>query len=212
MRNRAGFTLIELLVVIAIIGILASMLFPVFAQARKKGLQIACISNLRQLGIAITLYEQDWEYRLPTADWVPNMPLPDPTFRVENGSLFSYVRNAKIFTCPSDGNADDTHLSYAINDQLMGKSDASLNDPSGTVLLLDAAIDDGIFKVEDSSGALPDPNMPIPVFGKDVPASNLPNPMNAVHIDQANVLYADTHTSAIRAGQLKVGMFLRNNN
>lgn len=60
-----GFTLIELLVVIAMIAILAAILFPVFAQAREKGRQTQCLSNLRQLGMAFTAYAQDYEGRLP---------------------------------------------------------------------------------------------------------------------------------------------------
>src|SRR5262249_24569208 len=54
-----GFTLIELLVVIAIIAILAAILFPVFAQAREKARQTACVSNMRQIGSAMTMYAQD---------------------------------------------------------------------------------------------------------------------------------------------------------
>ncbi len=64
MRPRAGFTLIELLVVIAILSILAAILFPVFAQAREKGRQTACLSNLRQLGMALDAYAQDYDETL----------------------------------------------------------------------------------------------------------------------------------------------------
>ena len=55
-RRRRGFTLIELLVVIAIIAILAAILFPVFAQARERARQTACLSNLRQVGLGLQLY------------------------------------------------------------------------------------------------------------------------------------------------------------
>ena len=58
-RRIDGFTLIELLVVIAIIAILAAILFPVFAQAREKARQTACMSNLRQVGLAVLQYAQD---------------------------------------------------------------------------------------------------------------------------------------------------------
>ncbi|MGC4048106.1 MAG: DUF1559 domain-containing protein [Armatimonas sp.] len=71
MKNRhgftrtAGFTLIELLVVIAIIAILAAILFPVFAQARAKARQTACLSNMKQIGTAIMMYAQDYDEVLP---------------------------------------------------------------------------------------------------------------------------------------------------
>ncbi len=59
-QDRA-FTLIELLVVIAIIAILAAILFPVFAQAREKARQIACVSNMQQISLAFLMYTQDYD-------------------------------------------------------------------------------------------------------------------------------------------------------
>jgi prepilin-type N-terminal cleavage/methylation domain-containing protein/prepilin-type processing-associated H-X9-DG protein len=59
--SAAGFTLIELLVVIAIIALLAAILFPVFAQAREKARHATCVSNLKQIGLAIGLYQQDYD-------------------------------------------------------------------------------------------------------------------------------------------------------
>jgi prepilin-type N-terminal cleavage/methylation domain-containing protein/prepilin-type processing-associated H-X9-DG protein len=60
-RKREGFTLVELLVVIAIIIILAAILFPIFAKAREKAQQTRCINNLKQMGTAIEMYEDDYE-------------------------------------------------------------------------------------------------------------------------------------------------------
>ena len=67
--GRSGFTLIELLVVIAIIAILAAILFPVFAQARAKARQATCTSNLKQIGIAISMYVQDYDETYPPVDY-----------------------------------------------------------------------------------------------------------------------------------------------
>ena len=64
-RSRNGFTLIELLVVIAIIAILAAILFPVFAQARAKARQTSCLSNNKQIGLAVLMYTQDFDETLP---------------------------------------------------------------------------------------------------------------------------------------------------
>jgi prepilin-type N-terminal cleavage/methylation domain-containing protein/prepilin-type processing-associated H-X9-DG protein len=66
--KRRGFTLIELLVVIAIIAILAAILFPVFAQAREKARGITCISNLKQIGLALLMYVQDYDEKFPVPD------------------------------------------------------------------------------------------------------------------------------------------------
>ena len=68
-HKRAGFTLIELLVVIAIIAILAAILFPVFAKAREKARQIACASNMKQIGLGIIQYTQDNDETFPSGVW-----------------------------------------------------------------------------------------------------------------------------------------------
>src|SRR5579862_1797833 len=68
-RTDKGFTLIELLVVIAIIAILAAILFPVFAQAREKARQASCLSNAKQIGLAILLYAQDYDETYPPGSY-----------------------------------------------------------------------------------------------------------------------------------------------
>ena len=91
---RKGFTLIELLVVIAIIAILAAILFPVFARAREKARQASCMSNLKQIGLAMHMYAQDNDGRMPGY-----------TYDSVNGhgwwykKLPPYIKNTQILTC-----------------------------------------------------------------------------------------------------------------
>jgi prepilin-type N-terminal cleavage/methylation domain-containing protein/prepilin-type processing-associated H-X9-DG protein len=93
-----AFTLIELLIVIAIIAILAGILFPTFASARAKGQQTVCASNMRQIGVAITMYKDDWGY------YVPAMLGKRAWMEVDKGKqglIDPYLRNEGVRQCPS---------------------------------------------------------------------------------------------------------------
>ena len=122
--NRRGFTLIELLVVIAIIAILASILFPVFARARAKAREASCTSNLKQIGLAVQMYANDYDGLMPFAAEYP-VPGAVPTVAGSASSnkggtsiidqLNPYVKNIQLFKCPSDTDgfaAAENGLSY----------------------------------------------------------------------------------------------------
>jgi len=126
MHRRSGFTLIELLVVIAIIAILAAMLFPVFARARESARKIQCLSNVKNIALAINMYLTDYdrfppsEHRQEVIDWLYTQPGGANECRVgESGErvdwmanlanpylrwpvvLDEYVKNRDVWRCPS---------------------------------------------------------------------------------------------------------------
>jgi len=107
---RRGFTLIELLVVIAIIAILAAILFPVFARAREKARQTACLSNVKQLGLAFMMYAQDYDERMAFSSGGY-----ENTSRKWWDLIVPYVKNADIFCCPSYNNAGANVVTYNYN-------------------------------------------------------------------------------------------------
>ncbi len=157
-RHR-GFTLIELLVVIAIIGILAAMLFPVFAQAREKGREIDCISNIRQLGLAMNMYMQDYDGQYPAHEklFIDNCPpcpfwmdvaygVPDwfnSPFANWARAIYGYVKAQGLYICKSNkgwtqnSNSSQAGLSYIFNGFAAARSEAAVPEHSRYVLLWD---------------------------------------------------------------------------
>jgi prepilin-type N-terminal cleavage/methylation domain-containing protein/prepilin-type processing-associated H-X9-DG protein len=156
--TRRGFTLIELLVVIAIIAILAAILFPVFARAREKARQASCQSNLKQIGLAVLMYVQDYDETGPRgtagtgtnwnfvgggncggcfqrydANWQNVTAGAKPNYNI----LTPYIKNTQLWYCPSGGGTD--FRSYGWNRGSDGRALAVITGPSQTVMFADAA-------------------------------------------------------------------------
>ena len=132
--SRTGFTLIELLVVIAIIAVLAAILFPVFARAREKARQTACINNLRQLSLAIQMYVQD-----NNGQMLPYTGANAASSGTSWAGPIAASMNPGVFTCPSWKGAKGSASTptYGFNADLLGIAMAKINNPTETMLLCD---------------------------------------------------------------------------
>jgi len=119
-----GFTLIELLVVIAIISILASILFPVFSRARAKGREADCISNVRQICMAFTMYANDADELMPVC--VGGFSWCD--------ALYPYTRNRQIYACKE---RKDKPVGYGVNWLANGRAEGTFWDAASKILICD---------------------------------------------------------------------------
>ncbi len=129
-NKKSGFTLIELLVVIAIIAILAAILFPVFAQAREKARQTSCLSNMKQTGLGMMMYVQDYDEEFPKSDyWLPagsRSPLnPNASggfsLRINHYKwqtwVIPYIKSTDVLRCPSRQRDQEA---WAVNGEFKG--------------------------------------------------------------------------------------------
>ncbi len=144
-KTKKGFTLIELLVVIAIIAILAAILFPVFARARENARRSSCQSNLKQIGLGVFQYIQDYDERYPLgiADTGGTANSLDAGDQGWAQMMQPYLKSVQIFQCPSETNAGtnnpnvgDTanYTDYWMNLRLQRVNQAVLENSSLTVM------------------------------------------------------------------------------
>ena len=214
---RTAFTLIELLVVIAIIAILAAILFPVFGRARENARRASCQSNLKQVGLGLQMYIQDYDGRVPICN-DNSTPDPDDDTGYWWIKIFAYTKNDQVFVCPSWRNISqpdaatlqdyerppnanepfvhaDIKGTYAWNETLDGAPEMRLSGTSTDGTSYGPA--QVVAVAEGFNGT--HVYAPEHVAPLDNPAMRL----RYFHFDGLNVAYADGHVKWLKNSQMK---------
>jgi prepilin-type N-terminal cleavage/methylation domain-containing protein/prepilin-type processing-associated H-X9-DG protein len=220
-RKKRGFTLIELLVVIAIIAILASILFPVFARARENARRTSCASNLRQLGLGIMQYVQDFDGIYPARHYGAPVTAAAPypgwassgwtmTWYPQTGTrnfLEPYIKSSQVYRCPS---MKEDQVGYGYSNIFGAPTvpihESALNDASRMLMFVDNQTNAGAYVafrpnlgdwhnnfcgVTNQSGA--------------TGCSTSEGQFHGRHLDMVNVAWADGHVKAMRPNVLYAG-------
>jgi prepilin-type N-terminal cleavage/methylation domain-containing protein/prepilin-type processing-associated H-X9-DG protein len=227
--SRRAFTLIELLVVIAIIAILAAILFPVFARARENARRASCQSNLKQIGLGIMMYVQDYDEKYPFSLMRSNGTLSatgtgfGTTYWIWYQTLQPYTKSYQVAVCPS-GNPSNSKTPYSghygTNTKIMPDtavtttaiSQAAIQSVSTTYLAMDA----GPYQVSPGDatnprdafwytpGACGPTGVGAPSGGVYLSGFNLSDCQTGRHLDGINMAFADGHVKWLKNTVVKV--------
>jgi prepilin-type N-terminal cleavage/methylation domain-containing protein/prepilin-type processing-associated H-X9-DG protein len=224
-KKRTGFTLIELLVVIAIIAILASILFPVFARARENARRSSCLNNVKQIGLGIMQYTQDYDERYPpslvgahggpyasqSTPGTPGMKFwidgPGNNYISWMDMIFPYVKSVQIFVCPSQPDSAgltgrfERAASYGYSGAISGYDSNQYGGGAvGRGISMAAVTRPAeVGMVLDALDTYNNQNLPYG-FVNNTSAEMLPR--IAPHFEGPNVLYADGHAKWIKRTNL----------
>jgi prepilin-type processing-associated H-X9-DG protein len=214
--------LIELLVVIAIIAILAAMLLPALSQARARALQVACLSNLKQIQLAWCNYTEDnlgtmpenhtvgagqLTAMSPSNSWITgNAQASDDPLLIRNGSLFNYTPNAQVYHCPADrsvvAKTNSLRLrSYSIDSYLNGATAQGILPHTVTKITSLRPGPSSVFVAIDEQEQSIDDGYFLLYYPNDGTWPNLPADR---HFRGANLSFADGHVEHFRWRTAKV--------
>lgn len=212
-KMKKGFTLIELLVVIAIISILAAILFPVFARARENARRASCMSNMKQIGLGMMMYTQDYDETFPPVFNYYNRTGSPCVWWEDEIQL--YVKSYQLLVCPSDstpvqvtanrtgvgtlGYPTSFYTSYAINEGVIHPFTsstaftlsplASFPVPATTIMAADSTGE--LYGAEWAD----DPSYP----GYDTGTTY--HDLTKRHLEGANLIFADGHVKWLKQTQ-----------
>ncbi len=215
-KKMRGFTLLELLVVIAIIAMLSSILLPALSKAREKGRQSVCISNLKQIGLAMQMYTQNYDgYFCPTYYGSPwpvdtwwDFATTDGWATYEPGLLGDYLTD-KVYECPSRKGLvswDKPFTGYGYNETYIGGGYAAgygwggadvspaklsqIKSPSETLLFGDCACWSSFSSCTGAANTIYPPSV---LTGGGWQTATV----HFRHNGFANILWADGHVSSV---------------
>jgi prepilin-type N-terminal cleavage/methylation domain-containing protein/prepilin-type processing-associated H-X9-DG protein len=216
-NKKSAFTLIELLVVIAIIAILASILFPVFGRARENARRSSCQSNLKQIGLGIMQYTQDYDERFPLYRVTFYVAAPGYTFGWAD-AIQPYLKSEQIFQCPSNSDvvpdkasatptpAQPGYTDYAYNTALgsqpgtnaasgAGVALSALENSSLTVMFLESFVENLPYPSNNGSAR----NASRGGGSTTAPIASISNLQANRHLDGSNLTFADGHVKWTKA-------------
>ncbi len=201
MTKKRGFTLIELLVVIAIIAILAAILFPVFARARENARRASCQSNLKQIGLGVLQYIQDYDETYPITG--TGNPVTSTLANIQ-----PYLKSTQIYQCPSEsttGSADPGNSGYSdyFYNRDMGVTTATTNAARLTNVSLTIMMGDSVSgNAGLRTGGCDLSINTVGVTGGGCPPNGLAKlPAFNRHLEGVNLAYADGHVKFQRMPQ-----------